>query len=136
VVRWMGMSEAMKKAVERLAAVLDGLHYQSMTYGVAFGREQCLARAVIAKRSDGPSPESIRVARDAIDALGLVALPPELLVTRDQQEASNDEVTTLRSDARYLRGLALTGGLTSEDNERLLDIATKLELMADLLGHG
>jgi len=60
---------------------------------------------------------------------GTVTVPHALLVTRDQQEASDDKVTTLRSDARYLRGLA-EDAPTGEDAAALRKIAAKIEALA------
>lgn len=61
-----------------------------------------------------------------------VQVPAVLLVTRDQQDANDDEVTTLRSDARYLRGLAC-GTPTEDDAAALRKIAGKLDALADVV---
>ena len=117
----------MDKTIERLAAVLD----VGRVPDGATGADLCSALdAESAYRSKYAAHDERRdLARRLLAALGLVALPPELLTTRDQQEESNDRVTTLRSDARYLRGLA-EDAPTEDDAAALRRIAAKVEALA------
>lgn len=130
------MPGARERAVERLGSFLDGLS----TYAANVGNSDLGAVHLDAVLCGEASIGGRKLADAVLRTLGLVAADPSLLTTRDEQKASEDEVTTLRHDARYLRGLAASGregqmvlAWGPSDEATCKRIAAKLDAVAELV---